>query len=102
MNLLATLGGELAALGGALLWAIASVLYRRVGEQVPPLELNLLKGILALAMLTLTLLLARESPASLEDLAFSRAGGGGTVKVYDCGPGRRGWGLRGKKSLLFL
>jgi len=47
-------GGELAALGGALLWAIASVLYRRAGEQVPPRELNLLKGLLGAGLLALT------------------------------------------------
>ena len=48
------LGGELAALGGALLWAVASVLYRRAGEQVPPRELNLLKGLLGAGLLALT------------------------------------------------
>ena len=47
-------GGELAALGGALLWAVASVLYRRAGEQVPPRELNLLKGLLGAGLLALT------------------------------------------------
>jgi len=48
------LGGELAALGGALLWAVASVLYRRAGEQVSPRELNLLKGLLGAGLLALT------------------------------------------------
>ncbi len=66
MSLLANFGGELAALSGALFWAIASVIYRRVGEHIPPLELNLLKGILALVMLALTLLLVGELPAGLE------------------------------------
>lgn len=70
MSLLAGLGGELAALGSALLWTVASVIYQRVGEHIPPLELNLLKGILALIMLALTLLLAGESPASLQLLAL--------------------------------
>ena len=50
----AGLGGELAALGGALLWAIASILYRRAGKQVPPRELNLLKGLLGAGLLALT------------------------------------------------
>ncbi len=48
--------GELAALGAAFLWAIASVVYGRLGRQIPPLELNFLKGIVAIALLILTLL----------------------------------------------
>ena len=50
----AALGGEVAALSGALLWAVASVLYRRAGEQIAPRELNLLKGLLGAALLALT------------------------------------------------
>jgi drug/metabolite transporter (DMT)-like permease len=49
--------GEVAALSAAFLWAIASVVYSRLGRQIPPLELNLLKGIIAIAFLVLTLLL---------------------------------------------
>jgi drug/metabolite transporter (DMT)-like permease len=81
LNLLTNLGGELAALSGALLWAVASVIYQRVGEQIPPLELNLLKGILALAMLSLTLLLAGEPPASLELLAVGLLLLGGAIRI---------------------
>lgn len=47
--------GESAALAGALLWAIASVLYGRVGQTIPPLVLNLLKGAIAIGLLGLTL-----------------------------------------------
>lgn len=54
-------GGELAALSAALLWAVATVLYRRAGERIPARELNLVKGIVALAMLGLTLLAAGDS-----------------------------------------
>lgn len=53
--------GELAALLAAGLWAIASVVYGIVGQQIPPLKLNLLKGIIAIAFLILTILLTRES-----------------------------------------
>lgn len=49
--------GELAALSAALLWAIASVVYARLGKQVSPLVLNLTKGAIAIALLILTLLL---------------------------------------------
>jgi drug/metabolite transporter (DMT)-like permease len=49
--------GEVAALSAAFLWAIASVVYSRLGRQIPPLELNLFKGIIAIALLVFTLLL---------------------------------------------
>jgi len=57
-------GGELAALAAALLWAIASSIYARLGDRVPPLSLNLVKGIVALLLLGATLLLlGRPFPA---------------------------------------
>jgi drug/metabolite transporter (DMT)-like permease len=62
-------GGELAALAGAFLWAVASVIYDRLGRQIPPLELNKVKGLLALAMPALTLLLMGDSPLEIEPLA---------------------------------
>ncbi len=49
--------GELAALGAALLWALTSVVYERIGQRIPPLGLNLSKGMIAIAMLGLTLAL---------------------------------------------
>jgi drug/metabolite transporter (DMT)-like permease len=63
-------GGELAALSGAFLWAIASIAYSRVGENIPPLELNLLKGILALAMLAITLFVTGDALAAGGGLAI--------------------------------
>jgi drug/metabolite transporter (DMT)-like permease len=42
------------------LWAIASVLYGRLGERIPPLQLNLIKGIVAIALLLLTIVLGGE------------------------------------------
>jgi drug/metabolite transporter (DMT)-like permease len=57
--------GEIAALAAAFLWAIATVVYGSVGRRIPPRELNLVKGSLALAMLLATLLLtASPSPFS--------------------------------------
>jgi len=55
------LAGELAALGGAFLWAVASVIYTRVGRAVAPAEMNLLKNLVAMAMLGLTLLLVGQA-----------------------------------------
>jgi drug/metabolite transporter (DMT)-like permease len=47
--------GELAALSAACLWAIASIVYSRVGQQITPLMLNFAKGVIAIAMILLTL-----------------------------------------------
>lgn len=49
--------GELAALSAALIWAIASVIYIGIGRQLSPLVLNFVKGLIAIALLLLTLLL---------------------------------------------
>lgn len=48
--------GEIAALSAALLWAISSVVYTRLGLKIPPLQLNLYKGIIAIAFIIITLL----------------------------------------------
>jgi drug/metabolite transporter (DMT)-like permease len=53
--------GEVAALGTALLWAIAAIIYTRLGKQVPPLPLNVLKGLVAIALLILTITVHNES-----------------------------------------
>ncbi len=49
--------GELAALSAALIWAIASIVYTRVGRVLSPLMLNLVKGLIAISLLIVTLLL---------------------------------------------
>lgn len=63
-------GGELAALSGALFWAVATVLYRRAGERIPARELNLVKGLVALALLGATLLLMGDSLAAVDPWAL--------------------------------
>lgn len=47
--------GELAAVSAAFLWALASLIYARIGQGVPALALNLGKGIIALVLLAVTL-----------------------------------------------
>jgi len=49
--------GEIAALFAACFWAVASVVYGLLGQRIPPLQLNLIKGIIAIALLLLTILL---------------------------------------------
>lgn len=60
------LTGELAALGAAALWAGATIGFARIGRRVPPLELNLLKNLIAIALLLLSLLIGRELLAALD------------------------------------
>ncbi|WP_315791709.1 DMT family transporter [Fischerella sp. JS2] len=63
--------GEIAALSAACLWAIASVVYGRLGERIPPLQLNLLKGIVAIALLLLTIVLSSELFPSIAPIPLS-------------------------------
>lgn len=57
---LAAWKGEVAALFAACFWAIASVVYGLLGQRIPPLQLNLIKGIIAIALLVLTILLTGD------------------------------------------
>ncbi|MGG6237303.1 DMT family transporter [Nodosilinea sp. AN01ver1] len=62
--------GELAALMAACLWAIATVMFGRLGKALSPLVLNLAKGAIALVLLALTLLLLGQSTAGLDRQAI--------------------------------
>ncbi|MEJ2720173.1 MAG: EamA family transporter [bacterium] len=48
--------GEAAALAAAFLWAVATVLFGRAGRRIRPLELNLVKNIVAVACLVITVI----------------------------------------------
>lgn len=52
---LAEFKGELAALSAAFFWALASAIYGQVGSKIPPMVLNLIKGVVAIALLLLTI-----------------------------------------------
>ncbi|AFY80123.1 DMT family transporter [Oscillatoria acuminata] len=75
MNAIAEFKGELAAISAALLWAVVSVVYGYLGQKIPPMLLNLSKGVVAIALLLLTLFLrdfllpALDSPAFLPPLS---------------------------------
>ncbi len=62
--------GELAALSAAFLWASATAAYGRIGRHIPPLELNLVKGIIAITTLLLTLILRGDLLTAIEPLAL--------------------------------
>jgi len=50
--------GEACSIGSALAWAGGVITYKRLGETLAPLQLNLLKNLVVLALLAPTLLLA--------------------------------------------
>ena len=54
-DLISNFSGELAALAASFLWAAASILYSRIGRQITPVRMNLLKNVLAAGMLIITL-----------------------------------------------
>ena len=49
--------GEIAALTAAFLWAVATLMFGQIGRQLAPVVLNLVKGIFAIALILITLLL---------------------------------------------
>jgi drug/metabolite transporter (DMT)-like permease len=65
---LATIQGEIAALSAALLWSIASILYGSLGQSIPPLQLNFLKGIIAVILLVITLIIRGELISGISPL----------------------------------
>lgn len=60
--------GEFAALLAAFLWASASVVYSRLGQQISPLFLNFLKGAIALFLLACTAIITQSTIAPLPRL----------------------------------
>ncbi|MCU0537106.1 MAG: DMT family transporter [Hydrococcus sp. Prado102] len=52
--------GEFAALGAAFLWAASSSIYALLGQRIPPLQLNLIKGLIAIALILLTLIVGSQ------------------------------------------
>jgi drug/metabolite transporter (DMT)-like permease len=62
--------GEVYALLTAFTWACALVLFKRSGERVPPLALNLFKNVVSLVLLAACLLVLGEGPGTLA--AFHR------------------------------
>jgi drug/metabolite transporter (DMT)-like permease len=81
IELLGGVRGETAALVAALCWAIASVGWGRAGRQVPPLELNLIKGSIAIVLLVVTLALRGDLLVGVEWRAVWLLGVGGAVGI---------------------
>ncbi|MEO1095361.1 MAG: DMT family transporter [Cyanobacteria bacterium J06638_28] len=54
------LGGQIAALTAAFLWALSTVLFGRLGKSLRPLPLNLAKGLIASVLIAATLLVQAD------------------------------------------
>ena len=74
--------GEACSIGAALSWAGGVIVYKRLGETLPPLTLNLVKNLLVLAMIAPTVLLVHglELPA-LSGYAIALAMTSGIVGI---------------------
>jgi len=46
--------GEIAALSAAFCWTLSSVIYGRIGPQMPPLQLNFIKGVISISGIVIT------------------------------------------------
>lgn len=68
---IANFRGELAALAAAMVWACSSIAYTLFGQKLAPLVLNFTKGIIAIALIILTLLISRTELPLLDVLAGS-------------------------------
>lgn len=63
--------GEIAALGAAFLWSLSAVVYAHLGQKIPPMVLNLSKGVIAILMIALTLIVqGNYLPAHLNIFAL--------------------------------
>jgi drug/metabolite transporter (DMT)-like permease len=55
-------------LTAAGLWAVASVVYGILGQQIPPLQLNLIKGLIAIFLLCVTIIITGDLALNLAPL----------------------------------
>lgn len=74
------LGGA-AAIVAALLWAVATVIFSKLGEDIPPAELNLVKCSVAVAMMIITSLLMGEALPHSGWLPYALLAGSGIIGI---------------------
>jgi len=65
-NILLAFGGQIAALSAAFLWAAVSFLFLRIRDHISAMELNLVKGLLAIILLSGTSFLLGESLSTIQ------------------------------------
>ena len=62
--------GALAALASAASWAVGSILFRKIGDEIEPLAMNLGKGLIGLVLLSGVLLVVGVEPLDSTSLGF--------------------------------
>ena len=62
--------GEIAALVAAALWATSATVYTSIGAKIPPLYLNLTKGLIAMAFIFLTFTLRHHQFSDVNNVAI--------------------------------
>ncbi len=60
----------LVALASAASWALGTVLWRKIGEEISPFSMNLSKGIIGSLFLAATFLVIRVEPMSMHDFFY--------------------------------
>lgn len=65
-----SLKGEVAAIVAACLWAVASAIYSRLGERIPALQINLIKGIVSIILFVVTILWSDELFTNIPPIPF--------------------------------
>ncbi len=73
--------GEIAALAAAFIWAVATIIYARTGNKAPALFLNLVKGTIAVGMLSLTILIFGDAPPELTPSQWLWLAGSGIIGI---------------------
>lgn len=67
--------GGLAALASAVVWALGSIMFRKIGEEVTPFGMNLCKGIIGLFYLSVVIILSGFKPVSVSTFLLLGASG---------------------------
>ena len=62
--------GAIAALASASCWAFGSILWRKIGDEISPLSMNLTKGIIGIAYLAIAILIIGIEPVSMQAFLF--------------------------------
>jgi drug/metabolite transporter (DMT)-like permease len=73
--------GEVAALAAAFIWSVATFIFSRTGSRAPAVFLNLIKGALAVAMLTAAVLVLGQGVPDLTASQWFWLAGSGVVGI---------------------
>ncbi|MBF2084704.1 DMT family transporter [Thermoleptolyngbya sp. C42_A2020_037] len=73
--------GELAALAAALIWAIASIAFTKLGRRLSPMALNLSKGLISIGLILLTLGLSGSGLPAVSGSAVWLLGLSGAIGI---------------------